>query len=77
MTAHALGDGQDPLEVVNEHLNIGAVVTFRGDEIKCWTPDGTGELRKNYLSADDCAALAKAFGVLASTLAPPPIGGAT
>lgn len=68
MSAPALGDEQDPFELVNDLLGLGARATLRGDEIKYYSPDGTGELRKGYLNRFDCESLASAFATLAASL---------
>lgn len=58
--------------MVNAKLSIGAAVTFKGDEVKCYTPAAQGsDVDKTYLSADDCADLSSAFASLSLSLAEP------
>lgn len=57
---------------INDQLRIAAAVTVRGDAVKCYVPEVDGpSVDKTYLSADDCQALADAFGFLALGLAAP------
>lgn len=59
----------NPIDRINADLGIQAGVTFKGDELKCWTPDNEdGGVSKTYLSADDCDALALAFAAVAEML---------
>ena len=53
------------LIVVNDQLGIGANITAKGDEVKCWIGDD-----ENYLDDNDCRELAAAFAALAASLAP-------
>lgn len=53
------------LIVVNDQLGIGATITAKRDEVKCWIGDD-----ENYLDANDCRELGAAFTALAASLAP-------
>lgn len=56
----------EAVEAINSALGIGGVITFRGDELKCWVPCDAGPgVNKTYLGVDECQALADAFGFLA------------
>jgi hypothetical protein len=65
VSAESYRDGA--LAVVNE-LGIDAVVTCRGDMVKCYLPDEEGGRYKSYLSQDDCERLSSAFSALAGLL---------
>ena len=51
------------LLVVNDQLKLGANITSKGDEVKCWV-DG----EKLYLDDNDCRELAAAFTAIAASL---------
>jgi hypothetical protein len=57
------------LATVNEALGIGAVVTIKGDQVKCWIADSEEPgVHKTYLGRDECSALSEAFATLQETL---------
>lgn len=53
------------VDTVNRLLGLRGAVTTRGDEVKCWTPDGEGHADKTYLDAATCEELARAFEIMA------------
>lgn len=60
----------EALGLINEHLNLQAIVTFRGDEVKCYPPNSDEPGRtKAYLDERTCMRLSLAFLVLSNEVA--------
>ena len=60
---------RDPIDIINEELNLDLVRTIRGDEFKGVCPDQyDGGFHKLYLSRSTCELLARAFAAAAEQL---------
>ncbi len=59
---------EEAIAIVNEHLGLGAGITFKSNAVKFYAPDEEGGRSKAYLTAEDCFALAAAFKFLGSCI---------
>lgn len=58
----------DPLRTIDGLLGINPAVAANGETVKLWIPDEDGRVDREYLGADECADLSKAFAEVAEHL---------
>ena len=57
------------IEIINNHLNISAAQTTKGDELKAWIHDECdGGRCSTYIDASEARKLSKAFAKVAEEL---------
>lgn len=66
----------EALALINERLGLQAIITHRGDEVKCYPPNGDEPgVSKTYLDERTCMRLSLAFLVLSNEVASAPSSG--